>query len=34
MLAYWIFVGVTIAVAFGWVKIRRQRKAPGAPTAQ
>jgi hypothetical protein len=23
---YWIFVAVTCVVAFGWVKVRRQRK--------
>jgi len=28
MALYWVFVGVTIAVAFGWVKMRRQRKSP------
>jgi hypothetical protein len=25
---YWVFVAVTCVVAFGWVKIRRQRKSP------
>ena len=23
---YWVFVAITCVVAFGWVKIRRQRK--------
>jgi len=32
MLLYWVFVGVTIAVAFAWVKIRRQRKASTGQT--
>jgi hypothetical protein len=32
MALYWVFVGITIAVAFGWVKIRRQRKASGSET--
>lgn len=26
---YWVFVAVTCVVAFGWVKIRRQRKTSG-----
>ncbi len=26
---YWVFVAITCAVAFGWVKVRRQRKASG-----
>lgn len=31
MVMYWLFVAATIAVAVGWVRIRRQRKAsPGA----
>ena len=29
---YWLFVGVTIAVSFAWVKLRRQRKASGSET--
>jgi hypothetical protein len=29
---YWVFVAVTCIVAFGWVKLRRQRKASdGSP---
>jgi hypothetical protein len=27
---YWVFVAITCIVAFGWVKIRRQRKASGS----
>jgi hypothetical protein len=28
---YWVFVAITCVVAFGWVKVRRQRKgAPGS----
>lgn len=29
---YWVFVGITIAVSFAWVKIRRQRKTSGSQT--
>jgi hypothetical protein len=31
---YWVFVAATIVVAFGWVKIRRQRKSASAPDVQ
>jgi hypothetical protein len=31
MALYWVFVAATIGVAFGWVKIRRQRKAASGP---
>ena len=27
---YWVFVAITCIVAFGWVKIRRQRKGTGS----
>ncbi len=27
---YWVFVAITCVVAFGWVKIRRQRKGTQA----
>jgi hypothetical protein len=27
---YWVFVAITCVVAFGWVKIRRQRKGSQA----
>jgi len=27
---YWVFVAITCIVAFGWVKVRRQRKASGS----
>jgi hypothetical protein len=27
---YWVFVAITCIVAFGWVKVRRQRKTGGA----
>jgi hypothetical protein len=30
MLAYWVFVAITIGVSFAWVKIRRTRKGPNA----
>lgn len=32
MIMYWVFVGVTIAVSFAWVKIRRQRKTSSGQT--
>jgi len=31
MLAYWVFVAITIGVSFAWVKIRRTRKGTTAP---
>ncbi len=30
MLAYWVFVAITIGVSFAWVKIRRTRKGTTA----
>ncbi len=30
---YWIFVAVTVGIAFGWVKVRRQRKGTQGQTA-
>lgn len=34
MVLYWVFVAATIAVAFGWVKIRRARKSASGPAAR
>jgi hypothetical protein len=31
---YWIFVAITCVVAFGWVKIRRQRKGASGSQAR
>jgi hypothetical protein len=30
---YWVFVAVTVVVAFGWVKVRRQRKGASGSQA-
>jgi hypothetical protein len=34
MALYWVFVAATIAVAFWWVKIRRQRKGTSGQPAR
>jgi hypothetical protein len=31
---YWIFVAITFAVAIGWVKVRRGRKASSGSEAR
>jgi hypothetical protein len=31
---YWVFVAITCVVAFGWVKIRRQRKGVSGSQAR
>lgn len=31
MVMVWVFIAATIAVAFGWVKVRRTRKASSEP---
>jgi hypothetical protein len=31
---YWVFVAITCVVAFGWVKVRRQRKATSGDSAR
>jgi hypothetical protein len=30
---YWVFVAITCVIAFGWVKVRRQRKGTSGSQA-